>query len=297
MKKRNETPIENIFNVEALVSLYHSASIKVPKNTTALADRDHSVMYDFWQLFYVESGAYNVQMEDCPPQHMEQGQILLCEPHKMRTSRGDSDATVGIINIRCHSPKMKHLKNRVFTLAEEERQTMLRLLEGGAKIFRSLPEGAELMGQQPLEGTTDYQLQVFKNHIELLLIGLYARSMTEELAPSVQNQLNYYEQKFRMIVDFMKENLYRSLTVEEICAHTGFSLNTVKRIIHQQAGCGAIHYFLKLKIKEAKRLLGETELTVTQISDQLGFSSVHYFSKTFKRFVGVSPREYAYSLG
>lgn len=294
MKQRSETVVENVFNVEAIVSVFRHAPLVVKKETTR---RDHSVMYDFWQLFYVKEGVYNVQMEDCPIHAMEQGQILICEPGKLRTSHKGSAARVGIINIRCNSPKMRRLRNRVFTLAKEEEEIVLRLLESGEKMFRNLPESAQYTGQRPVDGTTDYQLQVFKNYIELLLISFYEQCVkAEDTTPSIQNQLNYYEQKFRMIEEYMKEHLNEMLTIEDICEYTGFSVNTVKRIFRQQVDCGAIHYFLKLKIKEAKRLLGETELTVTQISDRLGFSGVHYFSKTFKRFVGMSPREYAYSL-
>ena len=294
MKQRNETAVESVFNVESIVSVFHNAPVIVKKES---ARRDHSVMYDFWQLFYVEKGVYKVQMEDCPMHSMEQGQLLLCEPGKLRTSHIGSDARVGIINVRCNSPKMRRLRNRVITLTEQEKAEMLSLLQEGVAMFRNLPESAPYTGQHVVDGTTKYQLQVFKNRIEILLVGFYVRRVKEEeVSPSIQNQLNYYEQKFRMIEEYMKEHLGETLTIEDVCEYTGFSVNTVKRIFRQQVDCGAIHYFLKLKIKEAKRLLGETDLTVTQISDRLGFSGVHYFSKTFKRFVGVSPREYAYSL-
>ena len=51
-------------------------------------------------------------------------------------------------------------------------------------------------------------------------------------------------------------------------------------------------YFISLKIKEAKRLLRETDLTVTQISASLAFDNPNYFSKTFKRVSGYTPLQY-----
>ena len=170
---------------------------------------------------------------------------------------------------------------------------LCRILKKGSEVFQKLPENADYAGQQPLTGTADYQLQAFKNRIELLLISLYERCCRQlEQITVPQNQFNYYERQFSMIEGYMKQHLDQRLSIADICAYTGYSVSTVKRIFQQQTQCGAIHYFLKLKIHEAIRLLNETELTVTQISEMLGFSSVHYFSKIFKRFMGVSPRTY-----
>ena len=48
-----------------------------------------------------------------------------------------------------------------------------------------------------------------------------------------------------------------------------------------------------MKIDAAKFMICDTSLNFTQISEKLGFTTVHYFSKLFKDKVGVSPSEYA----
>ena len=55
---------------------------------------------------------------------------------------------------------------------------------------------------------------------------------------------------------------------------------------------GIIDYFILLKIDRAKKLITETELSFTEISDSLGFSSSAYFSRTFKKKTGLTPSEY-----
>ena len=45
-------------------------------------------------------------------------------------------------------------------------------------------------------------------------------------------------------------------------------------------------------MEEAKRLIEEADMNITQISEQLGFADVHYFSRIFKNRVGVSPKQY-----
>ena len=290
VRQRIETKMGNTFNVEALISILHKMRLSLHWPTTP--DYGTGVKYDFWQLLYMESGEYTCQIEGDSPILLRQGQLLICEPGKLRFSYEVETAVASFINIRCASPKLKRMKNRIFTLSEEEQEMVCYILTKGTEIFKRIPENEIYAGQQPLAGTADYQLQAFKNRIELLLISLYEHCDWEEKAFARQNQMNYYEQQMCIIVDYMKAHLGENLSVEDICAYTGFSVSTIKRIFHRQVQCGAIHYFLKLKINESIRLLNETELTITQISEMLGFSSVHYFSKIFKRFMGVSPRRY-----
>ena len=53
---------------------------------------------------------------------------------------------------------------------------------------------------------------------------------------------------------------------------------------------------MELKIEEARYLLRQGSLSVSEISDTLGFSSPQYFSKRFRKFVKMSPRQYADSV-
>lgn len=50
-------------------------------------------------------------------------------------------------------------------------------------------------------------------------------------------------------------------------------------------------------MKEAKKLLRESNYNVTQISELLGYASIHHFSRMFKRAYGVSPTAYQSSIG
>ena len=51
-----------------------------------------------------------------------------------------------------------------------------------------------------------------------------------------------------------------------------------------------------MKIDFAKQLIRENEMNFTQISDFLSYSSIHYFSRQFKKLSGMTPTEYATSI-
>jgi len=294
MKKYYETKLETPFHVETLIGAGGGRYLtKHGIDSPAFKDGRIGVVYDFWQLIYLEEGSYHCQIEGNPPCLIQAGQLILCEPRKIRFSIESRNAVAGIISFRCHSAKMQRLKNRLLTLPEEDREPLLQLLSEGSTLLHKVPEASTFRGSCPVAGTADYQLQAVKNRIELLLIKLYDMLLrsTEE-SQVLQEPPNHWV-KFREIETYMQSNIHTNLTVDDILAASGLSLSTLKRIFRQQADCGIIHYFLKLKINEGKRLLLDTDLTVSQISDQLGFSSVHYFSNLFKKYTGVSPKQYA----
>ena len=74
------------------------------------------------------------------------------------------------------------------------------------------------------------------------------------------------------------------------------SRTQLQKIIHTETGVGIIDYFSQLKIEAAKHLIRDGHLNYTEISQELGFSSIHYFSRRFKKITGMSPSEYASSL-
>lgn len=294
MKKFYETRLESAFQVETLIGAGGGRYLtKHGIDSPAFKDGRIGVVYDFWQLIYLEEGSYHCQIEGNPPCLIQAGQLLLCEPRKIRFSIDSRTAVAGIISFRCHSAKMQRLKNRLFTLPEAYQEELLQLLSDGSAFFRKVPESSACRGSRPVDGTADYQLQAVKNRIELLLIKLYDMHLRSGEEPQILREPPNHWVKFREIETYMQANIHTNLTVDDILAASGLSLNTLKRIFRQQADCGIIHYFLKLKINESKRLLLDTDLTVSQISDQLGFSSVHYFSNLFKKYTGVSPKQYA----
>ena len=57
-----------------------------------------------------------------------------------------------------------------------------------------------------------------------------------------------------------------------------------------------MEYYSILKTKEAKKLIREKTYSISQISEMLGYSSIHIFSRAFKKSVGISPTDYGKSI-
>ena len=65
-----------------------------------------------------------------------------------------------------------------------------------------------------------------------------------------------------------------------------FSRSYPERPFYEEMNC----YFIQMKIERAKELISEQIYTFTEISSMLGFNSIHYFSRTFKKSPACPPR-------
>ena len=92
--------------------------------------------------------------------------------------------------------------------------------------------------------------------------------------------------------DFLKENVNGNLTINQICESTFYSRSYLYREFKKATGMPVLTYYNQLKIEKAKKLLTETDLSVSEISAILSYDTPNYFSKQFKKTIGVTPHTY-----
>lgn len=81
-------------------------------------------------------------------------------------------------------------------------------------------------------------------------------------------------------------------SVSDLSFHVGRSENDLNRVFSLHTGETAFSYMRSYRIKKAKDLLGKTRLPITQIAQEVGYSSSANFSTAFKNTVGMNPRNY-----
>ena len=92
-------------------------------------------------------------------------------------------------------------------------------------------------------------------------------------------------------VRYISENIEKALPLELVARISGLSLPRFKQKFRQQLGVPPGEYIMRKKISRAQELLGE-EISITDIAHQLNFSSSQHLSVAFKKYCGVTPREY-----
>ena len=91
---------------------------------------------------------------------------------------------------------------------------------------------------------------------------------------------------------FLQENRHRAVSLSEMATHAQLSKSHFSRLFKDQTGHSPVDYFIYLKMQHACSMLVLTRLTVGEIGQAVGYADAYYFSRLFKKVIGVSPREY-----
>lgn len=100
------------------------------------------------------------------------------------------------------------------------------------------------------------------------------------------------ETQVQNIIRYIRKNIEQDLTVGDIAEIAGLNQDYLGRLFKKSTGMGLKHFICNEKMKTAKMLLDTTELSVTEISAQVGYSNYSNFTRTFKQLSGYTPSEY-----
>lgn len=104
-----------------------------------------------------------------------------------------------------------------------------------------------------------------------------------------QNSANSYVQKG---IEFISSNYSYAITVEDIADYVGVSRSHLFRSFEAVVGQSPKEYLTDFRMKQACYLLEHSDLSITAIANSLGFDNSLYFSKTFHKQKGMSPKEF-----
>lgn len=140
-----------------------------------------------------------------------------------------------------------------------------------------------------LEASPGYKLQLRHLATELLLRAsriAFKRNnvLTEEITPT--------KQKMKEIVQYINSHFHQTLRMNALSKQFYTSPSYLSRIFKEVTGFNMSDYINIVRIKEAQRLLRETDWSVTEISERVGFDNFSHFGKMFKRISLISPRSY-----
>lgn len=131
----------------------------------------------------------------------------------------------------------------------------------------------------------------FKNAVEMTgrLYTMLSTFMHNANTQLPQATANSYVQKS---IEFITSNYSYPITVEDIAAYVGLSRSHLFRSFESVLEMSPKKYLTDFRIKQACYLLEHSSLSITAIANSIGFDNGLYFSKTFHKNKGMSPKEY-----
>lgn len=123
-----------------------------------------------------------------------------------------------------------------------------------------------------------------ERHIQIEPRGTIRRLSTDTLAVSDRRMA----QAMRYIVERFRE----PIMVDDILRENPMARRSLERKFRALYGCTIVEQIRNLRIREAQRLLAETDTPITLIAEESGFSSYNYLNRVFRQKTGQSPSEY-----
>ena len=252
--------------------------------------------HDFWELMYVDRGEAAVRL-DGKVHTLHAGEILLYAPNTVHCPVGNWEGVaVGFVSFACESPALWEIADTCMRPDAASRHLLAELFAEGAQYLESMPKGSPLWGQCLKKEMKDYVLQIVRNQVELLLLRLYEQVDLAPRVPRSANTENFDTEIKNNIISYVRENLHVLPSLEKGAAALGISTSKLKAVCREQFGMGFHAYCNAMRLLEAKRMIRREGMNFTEIAEKLGYSSVHYFSKQFKKMTGVTPTEYGKSV-
>lgn len=99
-------------------------------------------------------------------------------------------------------------------------------------------------------------------------------------------------QLVREVVGHLEKTFAEKQSVDAIARRFGVSRSLLQRAFKQYTGFGVKEFTIRLRVVEAKRLLGKTDLKVATVAYEVGFENLSAFNRDFRLHTGVSPSSY-----
>ena len=141
----------------------------------------------------------------------------------------------------------------------------------------------------------DYLLKPWK---EEKLKGLISEAIVNIKESSLENGVNenLQESQKSAIKKYIKENYKRDISAGDVAGILGYSDVYFSKIFKQLFDDTFINYLTRVRIDKAKVLLKDVSFNIKEVGASVGYTDSNYFTKVFKRSVGMSPSEYRGSV-
>lgn len=291
MSEFKPTTLRKILNIDTIYTIHY---MEFSKDFVFIGET-----HDFWEFQYCDKGEIEV-MADRTGLVLHQGEIIFHKPNEFHNiwANGRIAPNLMVITFKCDYEIMRFFEGKVLKPSKKSVNLLSNILEEAKKVFASPFGDPYSTGIDVLPNPNPISEQLFKNSLEIFLLKLIDEYHSIDLSHTNKSSFiqSTPENLADDIMNFLLFNIYNNIKLDDLSTRFSISKTWLIHIFKLSRGTSIIDYFVTLKINEAKRLIREEKLNVTQIAEKLGYSSIHYFSRQFKKLTGMTPREYAKSI-
>ena len=273
--------------------------INNPKNSFYFSQREvfgnftmkSNHFHDQYEIYYLLKGERNYFIKDRVYKILPGNLVFINKYELHKTTDGNSNNHTRIlINLRTdyfkQSPDIDSLFYRLFSLENNVIEFSNEGRNHIENLFKDIIEESQRM-----DAFSNLKIQSLI--IDLMIFSARNGSFISDI--SVLTDKKVYT-KMSDIVKYINENFPQNITLPLLSNRFFISKYHLSRAFKESTGFTFIEYLNSVRIREAQRLLVESDLKIIDISQNIGFGNVSHFGRVFKEITGHSPSQYKKSM-
>lgn len=179
------------------------------------------------------------------------------------------------------------VKNGIDVMREAERAGLhpIVIILSGYDEFKYAQQALRL-------GAKEYLLKPTRGSDILECLNKLADEFLEEDKQKMAEEGVQTNQTVERAVEYIKEHYMENITLNEVAEKVGISSGYLSTLFNQNLQCGFIDYLNSVRIERACCYLEQNYFKTYEIAYRVGFRDEKYFSKVFKKLMGMTPKEY-----
>lgn len=235
--------------------------------------------HPMWELSFIDNGELESSI-DGEMYSLSNFDIMLYGPDQYHTQSTLNNKSCSYLTImfdmECSHPEL--ITNRVF--------------HANRDIHNALNNFIKVSNNQIY-----YDTDLMICYLNELIIKLFQYDfLLSTPIASTPMQQKFENELLNEIIIYINENIFTALTIEEICQQFSISRSSLQTLFKNNLNIAPKQYISDLKLNKSKVLIKESVYTISEISNKLGFASIHYFSRKFKQQFGITPTDYAKTI-
>ncbi len=260
--------IDSSIIIKEIIALYYA--VKSPKYKFD-GERHH-----YFELTYVDHGTLVTEVEN-KKYELNENDCMIYYPGQFHTQEITSNESCSYITIifECSGISNEKMFNRVYNCSRE----LVSLLEQISKNTDS---------------TFKFRNELLVTYLQLFVVRLLQLDeMKNTPKPTTLINQHFENMLLEEIITYIHNHLVEPLPIDQICLHFSISRSSLQNLFKNNLNVSPKHYVNEAKLSLSRVMIKKGEYTISEISNRLGFTSIHYFSRKFAKRFGIAPSEYA----
>ncbi len=246
--------------------------------------------HSFWEFVYVSSGVlYADTMGKLID--LKAGEFIIHCPYDFhRHFTLDGMADISIFTFDCDCELLYSISRRAISIDSSSVKFIKSVLKISGGIFEKYDASFDFIKYDDYNYLDE---QLLKNTIEILLITLI--NQEEKRVYYFENLdgiKNRSDDMVRMVIEFMGENLYEKIRIEDICRKFNICKTALSVKFKEETAMTVMDYYNNIKIMKSIDCLMNNDMNISQVAERFNYSSSQYYCKVFKKYIGLSPKQY-----